>query len=57
MPGIDELLVVFELAQDVGDMSRHYVQVFAHGLKGADIALGHSGSELQHVLPDSGEEG
>lgn len=56
VPGVDKLLVVFELAQDVGHVAWHHIKVFAHGLKRADSPCGHCRSELENVLSDAGEE-
>jgi hypothetical protein len=50
MPGIDELLIIFKLAQYVGDMAWDHVRILAHGLISADSSLGHRQGELENML-------
>ena len=57
MPWVDKLLVVFKLAEDIGDVAWHHIKILAHGLVRADLAFRHSVSELEDMLSYAGEEG
>lgn len=56
VPGVNVLLVLGELTQDVCHVPWHDIQVFANGLMSTDLAWRYCGGQQENVLPDTREE-